>query len=92
MKKPQPQFMKKLLDEQQITASSAVMIGNDFQSDIGIAAACKVDSIFLNTDGLSQLEMRARLSRVTDDYYKGYKPEIVISGDIREILDICTDN
>jgi putative hydrolase of the HAD superfamily len=92
MKKPQPQFMKKLLDEQQITASSAVMIGNDFQSDIGIAAACKVDSIFLNTDGLSQLEMRARLSRVTDDYYKGYKPEIVMSGDIREILDICTDN
>lgn len=90
MKKPQPQFMKRLLDEQKITASGSVMIGNDFQSDIGVAAACKVDSIFLNTDGLSKLEMQARLSRVTDGYYKGYKPEIVESGDITRILDICT--
>lgn len=89
MKKPQPQFMQKLLDEQKISASESVMIGNEIQSDIGIAAACKVDSIFLNTDNLSAIERRARLSRVIDGYFKGYKPEMVVSGDIREILDIC---
>ena len=84
--------MKKLLDEHKLTATSCVMIGNEIQSDIGIAAACKVDSIFLNTDNLSAIEMRARLSRVIDGYFKGYKPEIVVSGDIREILDICVAN
>ena len=92
MKKPQPQFMKKLLDEHKLTTTSCVMIGNEIQSDIGIAAACKVDSIFLNTDNLSAIEMRARLSRVIDGYFKGYKPEMVVSGDIREILDICLAN
>ena len=92
MKKPQPQFMKKLLDEQKIDASSCVMIGNEIQSDIGIAAACKVDSIFLNTDKLSAIERRARLSRTIDEHFKGYKPEMVVSGDIREIIDICTAN
>ncbi|MCR5771378.1 MAG: HAD-IIIA family hydrolase [Butyrivibrio sp.] len=90
MKKPQPQYMKKLLDDQNITAESSVMIGNEIQCDIAIAASCKVDSILLNTDNLSAIERRARLSRVIDGYFKGYKPETVVSGDISEILDICT--
>lgn len=88
MKKPQPQFMQKLLDEQHLDPKRSVMIGNDFQSDVGVAASCGVASIFLNTDKLSNIERRARLSRVVEGHFKGYLPEIIESGDISEILDI----
>ena len=47
MKKPQPQFMERLLKEQGI--SDTVMVGNDFSTDIAIAAACGVDAVFINT-------------------------------------------
>jgi len=86
VKKPQKQFMEMLLEENKLDKNESVMIGNDFQSDIGIAASCGVDSIFLNTDGLSESEMDARLDRFITEKYKDYMPRIITSGDIGEIL------
>ena len=62
MKKPQPQFMQKLLAEQGIAdpggpgrepLTDTVMVGNDFSTDIAIAAYCGVDAVFINTFGYS---------------------------------------
>ncbi|MBQ9891186.1 MAG: HAD family hydrolase [Firmicutes bacterium] len=61
MKKPQPQFMQKLLAEQGLAGqgghsaslADCVMVGNDFSTDIAIAAACGVDAVFINTFGYS---------------------------------------
>ena len=88
MKKPQPEFMMKLLDEQKLDPNETVMVGNDFQSDIGVAAACGVSGIFLNTDRLSSIEMRARLTRVLTGKNDQYRPVIISSGDIAELLDL----
>ena len=62
MKKPQPQFMQRLLKEQGLAdpggpgrepLTDTVMVGNDFATDIAIAAACGVDAVFINTFGYS---------------------------------------
>ena len=89
MKKPQPEFIQMLLDEQKLHPAETVMVGNDFQSDIGSAAACGIQGVFINTDKLSVTEMRARLSRlpVNPDGSR-CRPEIIASGDIQELLHI----
>lgn len=51
IKKPDPAFMRILLDTEKLKTDECVMIGNDFFSDISVAEACGVKSIFLNTDG-----------------------------------------
>jgi putative hydrolase of the HAD superfamily len=61
MKKPQPEFLKNLLKEYHLDGKESVMVGNDFLSDVGIARACHVDSIFLNTDRFSDTELKKRL-------------------------------
>ena len=74
MKKPQPQFMKKLLAEQGLCSAEqgqpqtiadrgalpdCVMVGNDFATDIAIAAACGMDAVFVNTFGYSPQRIAA---------------------------------
>jgi putative hydrolase of the HAD superfamily len=85
-KKPQPEFMEELLKKHNIDRDRAVMIGNDFTSDIRIALECDMESIFLNTDRHSEAEMKSLLAK-----QKAQKPSekevyIISSGDIKEIL------
>lgn len=85
-KKPQPEFMEELLKKHHIDRDRAVMIGNDFTSDIRIALECDMESIFLNTDRHSEAEMKSLLAK-----QKAQKPSekevyIISSGDIKEIL------
>jgi len=49
MKKPDPAFMRILLDTEKLETEECVMIGNDFDTDIAVAEACDMQSIFLNT-------------------------------------------
>jgi putative hydrolase of the HAD superfamily len=51
MKKPDPRFMELLLEEQCLNRDECMMIGNDISSDMAIAHACHMDSLFLNTFG-----------------------------------------
>lgn len=78
MAKPEAAFLQKLLDEQKLDASDCVMIGNDWRSDMAIAAKCGVDGIFLNTDHYRESEIRAGLP-------KG-RFSVIQSGDIAELL------
>ena len=58
IRKPDPAFMKDLLSEYGLMAGDSVMIGNEYGSDMKIAAECGVDGIFLNTDGHSPEKCR----------------------------------
>lgn len=53
IRKPDPAFMKDLLAAYDLDPEECVMIGNEYGSDMRIAAECGVDGIFLNTDGNS---------------------------------------
>lgn len=57
IKKPDPRFIAKLLDLENLRPEDCVMIGNDFSSDMRVAASCGVDGIFLNSDGYSEEEL-----------------------------------
>ena len=87
MKKPQPEFMQLLIDEQQLDKTRSVMIGNDVEADVGVAVRNGMQSVFLNTDDLTKSELKARLDHTMEGHDKSLLPRVIMSGDIRELLD-----
>lgn len=92
-RKPDPSFMTLLLKLYHLKTEDCVMVGNDYDSDIGIAASVGMDSIFLNTFNLDDTEMTRRLTemrkrviKINPDAKK-YSPVLTVkSGDIGEII------
>ena len=78
IRKPDPAFMKDLLAAYDLDPEECVMIGNEYGSDMRIAAECGVDGIFLNTDGSSP-EKCAGLAESL-----GFFPPVI--EDLRELL------
>lgn len=76
--KPEGAFLEKLLLEQRLDPADCVLVGNDWKSDMAIAAKCGVDGIFLNTGRFLESEIRAGLP-------KG-RFQVVMSGNIADIL------
>lgn len=50
VKKPSPKFMEMLLKEYNLDRSKSIMIGNDSSSDVAVANACNMDSLFIHTN------------------------------------------
>lgn len=50
VKKPSPLFMEMLLKEYNLDKNNSIMIGNDCSSDIAIANACGMDSLFIHAN------------------------------------------
>ena len=88
MKKPQRSFMELLLEENGLEAKDCIMIGNDFQADVGSALSVDMRSVYLNTYDLSKSEMKARLKHTMDEHAKEStrKPVIIVSGDFMELF------
>lgn len=83
IKKPQKEFMAKLLEEQNIKAEDSVMTGNDMIADIRTAMENGMDSVFLNTDGYTEAQIEKQIG---ENCRKPYRPRIIFSGDISELL------
>ena len=60
MKKPEPRFLKSLLEKHGLEPEETVMVGNDFDSDMAIAEACGIDGIFLNSFHYDKAELKRR--------------------------------
>ena len=85
IKKPEKAFLMKLLRTHQLDPSETVMIGNDAASDMGVADACGIDGILLNT----YHEDEAKIAKRMDECGIG-NPErirVIWSGDVAELLD-----
>ena len=50
IKKPSPEFMEMLLKEYNLDRTKSIMIGNDCSSDIAVANACNMDSLFIHAN------------------------------------------
>lgn len=50
VKKPSPKFMEMLLEEYHLDKENSIMIGNDCSSDIAVANACGMDSLFIHAN------------------------------------------
>ncbi|MBQ5431748.1 MAG: HAD family hydrolase [Lachnospiraceae bacterium] len=95
MRKPQPEFMVNLLRREGLDREDCVMVGNDFDSDIRIAASLGMKSVYLNTFGYDEKECEKRLGAVRTvagklhPKAKDYKPSLsVMDGDIGALLEI----
>ena len=71
MKKPEPRFMRDLLEKHGLNPDESVMVGNEIRSDIVMAARCGVNGILVNHDGYSEREIEdgfaKALETVPDD-------------------------
>ncbi|MDO4804021.1 MAG: HAD family hydrolase [Lachnospiraceae bacterium] len=54
MRKPEIRFMEELISKQGLDIRESVMIGNDMESDVMMAARCGVNAILVNHDGYSK--------------------------------------
>ncbi len=52
--KPEPAFLEALLTEQGLDRRDCLMVGNDPQTDLAVAAACGVDGLLLDSYGLAR--------------------------------------
>ncbi len=85
MKKPQPEFMEMLLSKNKLDREKCVMIGNEIKSDVGVACACKVRSIYLNTysHSIKEINQDVRSLEIENEVLL---PKIISNGDIRRII------
>ena len=86
VKKPDPAFMRRLLAERGLDPAECVMVGNDYDSDLGVAKASGVDSIFLNTYAKTKGETEAAVRRLRERFPNDADVRLIMDGDIAEIL------
>ena len=86
VKKPDPAFMRRLLTERGLDPAECVMVGNDYDSDLGVAKASGVDSIFLNTYAKTKGETEAAVRRLRERFPNDADVRLIMDGDIAEIL------
>lgn len=77
IKKPEPEFLQGVLDENQLDPAETVFVGNDLTSDIAIAQALGLDGVLINTFPYSPDEIVAYQE-------KGWQFEII--EDISELV------
>ncbi|MBQ7602348.1 MAG: HAD family hydrolase [Lachnospiraceae bacterium] len=67
-RKPDPRFMKGMLEEYGMKAEETVFIGNDYRSDVPSAAAGNVDCIYINSYKRSVSERKAAREAIHERY------------------------
>ncbi|MGQ7409310.1 HAD family hydrolase [Streptococcus suis] len=77
IKKPEPEFLQGVLNENQLDPAETVFVGNDLTSDIAIAQALGLDGVLINTFPYSPDEIAAYQE-------KGWQFEII--EDISELV------
>ncbi len=68
--KPDPMFIKALVEAEGIDISESVMIGNEVRSDVKVAQSIGMDGILLNNYGLSkeEIDKERAVHKVTGDF------------------------
>ena len=66
--KPDPRFLRKLLEENGLDPQETAMVGNEPQSDMAMAALCGAHGILFNSGKMEEPEIQTRLMETTDRY------------------------
>ncbi len=83
IKKPDRNFLRKLMEKHNLDVQDTVMIGNEVKADVGIATAVGMDAVYINTSGYSMGEIKNTLlaCNASLDHVV-----VVKNGDIRLVL------
>lgn len=79
--KPEPAYLKRLLEEEDLAAEETVMVGNEIRSDVKIADACGVDAILINIDKDSPLRLKEKAKEA------GIRNRFTVVRSIGQIID-----
>ena len=60
IRKPQPEFLLKVIKEHQLNPDKTVMVGNDFSTDVAVAQSIGMKSILITTFPYSEAELREK--------------------------------
>lgn len=85
VKKPDPVFMELLLNKHGLKKEECLMIGNDIKSDVGVAQAAGVKSLFINTYALSAAQVKKEIKAlgIADE---SLSPIVIRGWKLKEIL------
>ena len=75
-KKPEPAFLEGLMTEYGVDRRRAVMVGNDWHADMGVAAACGVDGMWVNSDRRSEHEKEVFRAMIRERFKGAYVAEV----------------
>lgn len=85
IRKPDPEFLQKLLREQNLRREESLLVGNELDTDMETAARCGVRGVFLNTYGVMLQDVKLWQDKMRKE---GIEPDLQMqmSGDIRYVL------
>lgn len=87
IRKPNPDFMRMLLKNEKLDPKKCVMVGNDCDTDIAVARAAGVDSIFVNTYRKTLVEVWDAIESIESLNYTDHaKISCIMDGDIAGLL------
>lgn len=87
IRKPNPDFMRMLLKNEKLDPKKCVMVGNDCDTDIAVARAAGVDSIFVNTYQKTVVEVWDAIESIENMNYTDHaKISCIMDGDIAGLL------
>lgn len=86
IKKPEKDFLARLMKKEKLKKEESIMIGNDCYSDVASAVKNQMHSVFLDTGKHNVAEREKMIRDVCKD--NTYAPYVIEDGDIRKILDI----
>lgn len=80
LKKPEPAYLRLLMEKEGLKPSETVMIGNEMESDVKIADACGIDAIFVNLLHEAPEAIQAKRERY------GIRQKFAVVEDIGEVV------
>jgi putative hydrolase of the HAD superfamily len=86
MKKPEPRFLAGLMAAHGMDPAETVMIGNDWRSDMAVAAANGIFGIHVNSDGYTAAEKRAFRAEIERRFGRGPAARIAEAETVAALL------
>ncbi len=79
IKKPEPDFLRRLMQKHDLKSEKSLFTGNDIAADAGIALSCGLKCNFYNTDHLSETKLKKQIDAVVSANPGAEASDIVIN-------------
>lgn len=87
MKKPENTFFERLIAKHSLERGKTVMVGNDYEADMGIALACGTGGVHINSDKLTARDKAAKRAALAGKYRTGTE-NITDAASIKELYEL----
>ncbi|MCR4896720.1 MAG: HAD family hydrolase [Lachnospiraceae bacterium] len=79
IKKPEPEFLRRLMKKHALTPENTLFTGNDIAADVGIALSCGLKCNFYNTEHIPAGKLKKQIEAVVSAHPGSAAADIVIN-------------